>query len=83
MSERLISFDEARKYLGIAVPTLYLYARTGKIPALKVGRLWKFDKDELKNHLKKQMKSFYAKKKKTKQWELVYGKHKKSSYSRR
>lgn len=83
MSDRLLNLDEASKYLGIAKPTIYLYARTGKIPALKVGYLWKFDKDDLKNHLKKQMKSYYAKRKnKTKEWELVYGKHKKGTRSR-
>lgn len=68
MVEKLMSFNEAKEYLGIAKPTLYLYARTGRIPALKVGALWKFDKDDLKNYLKKQMKSYYAKRKhKTKQ----------------
>jgi len=63
MAERLMSFEEARTYLGIARPTLYLYARTGRIPGLKVGTLWKFDKDDLKSYLKRQMKSYYAKRK--------------------
>lgn len=78
-----MSFEEARRYLGIARPTLYLYARTGKIPGFKIGRLWKFDKDDLKSYLKKQMKLYYAKRNKTKEWELIYGKRRGGSHSRR
>ena len=72
MMERLLTLEEACKYLCIAKTTLYLYARTGKIPAVKIGYLWRFDKDDLKNCLKKQTQAYYAKKKnKTKEWEVV------------
>ncbi len=72
MAEKLLTLDEACKYLNIARPTLYLYARTGKIPAIKVGYLWRFDRGDLKGYLKKQMRSYYAKKRnKTKEWERV------------
>lgn len=60
MSEKLLTLEEASKYLGIAKGTLYLYARSGRVPAIKVGYLWRFDKDDLKRYLEKQMKSYYA-----------------------
>jgi len=43
----LISFKEAANYLGIKRSTLYKYTSSRKIPHVKVGRLVKFQREDL------------------------------------
>lgn len=43
----VLDLDGACEFLKIAKPTLYKYARTGAIPAFKVGRIWRFHKASL------------------------------------
>lgn len=43
----IMSVDEAYKFLRISKPTLYRYVQRGEIPAFKVGRSWKFHKENL------------------------------------
>lgn len=62
MSDKLMTIKETCDYLNIAKPTLYLHARAGKIPAVKVGKKWRFDKKEIKDFLKKQRRSYLKKK---------------------
>ena len=47
VEQRYLSLDDAAKYLGLSVKTLYKWAEKGEIPAYKVGRLWRFDRPEL------------------------------------
>jgi DNA repair protein RadD len=42
-----LTIDEAAKYLVLGKTLLYDLARTDKIPASKVGKQWRFDKDAL------------------------------------
>lgn len=39
-------------FLKIAKPTLYKYIRAGRIPAFKVGRIWRFHKESLDDWVK-------------------------------
>ena len=43
MSE-LMSAKEVADYFSIPENTIYKFAAQGKIPALRVGRVWRFDK---------------------------------------
>ena len=43
MSE-LMSAKEVAEYFSIPQMTIYKYAAQGKIPALRVGRVWRFDR---------------------------------------
>ena len=40
--EPLLSLREAADLLGVHWKTLELFARTGKVPAAKIGRRWRF-----------------------------------------
>jgi len=47
MNERWLSVSEIASYLGIKQDTIYKWIALKKIPAHKVGRLWKFSKKEV------------------------------------
>ena len=47
MTERLMVFEEARKYLSISRATLYNLIKAKKIPAVKLGGQWRFRKERL------------------------------------
>ncbi len=45
--KEIFSIEEAEEYLGIKKRTLYKLAKTGKIPAIKIGGQWRFSKYRL------------------------------------
>lgn len=47
MSDKLMTVEEVAEYLRVKVPTVYEWAKEGKIPAAKVGRLWRFERDDI------------------------------------
>ena len=47
MDDRWLSVDEIAAYLGIKRDTVYKWIREKNMPAQKVGRLWKFRKEEV------------------------------------
>lgn len=47
MDDRWLSVDEIASHLGVSKDTVYRWIDTRKMPAHKVGRLWKFRKDEV------------------------------------
>jgi excisionase family DNA binding protein len=47
MEDRWLSVDEIGDYLGIKRDTVYKWISEKGMPAHKVGRLWKFKKDEV------------------------------------
>ena len=51
--ERLLSVDDICKYLGIGKDTIYKWIETKELPAYRLGRLWKFKKEEVDMWLKK------------------------------
>lgn len=61
MSEKIksdiMTLDEVRKYLKVHRSTVYRLAEEGKIPASKVGRVWRFKKESIDSWLKKQENS--------------------------
>ena len=50
----MMSVDEAAKYLNVSAFTLRSLARDKKIPGGKVGRRWRFRKEDLDEFLKDQ-----------------------------
>ena len=50
----MMSILEAAEYLGISVFSLRKLAREKRIPAGKVGRQWRFRKDDLDQFLRSQ-----------------------------
>ncbi|MCK4825768.1 helix-turn-helix domain-containing protein [bacterium] len=47
MDDRWLSVDEIASHLGVSKDTVYRWIDTRAMPAHKVGRLWKFRKDEV------------------------------------
>ena len=47
IEDRWLSVDEIAAYLGIKRDTVYVWIERRNMPAHKVGRLWKFRKDEV------------------------------------
>ena len=53
MEERWLSAEEIGAYLGIKRDTLYKCISEKAMPAHKIGRLWKFKKDEIDEWVRK------------------------------
>jgi len=47
MEDRWLSVDEIAAYLGIKRDTVYKWISEKQMPAHRMGRLWKFRKDEV------------------------------------
>lgn len=47
INDRWLSVDEICKYLGISKDTVYKWIDKHGMPAHRMGRLWKFKKDEV------------------------------------
>jgi len=47
--DRWLSVDEITVYLGVKRETIYKWLADKNMPAHKVGRLWKFRKQEVDN----------------------------------
>ena len=47
VEDRWLSVDEIANYLGIKRDTVYRWIAEKGMPAHKIGRLWKFKKDEV------------------------------------
>jgi excisionase family DNA binding protein len=45
--DRLLSVDEAADYLGVSAYTVRQWAREGKLPAIRLGRYWRFFESSL------------------------------------
>ena len=47
MEDRWLSVDEIGAYLGVKRDTFYKWISDKAMPAHKIGRLWKFKRDEV------------------------------------
>lgn len=47
MEDRWLSVEEIAQYLGISKDTVYTWIKKKEMPAHKIGRLWKFKKDQV------------------------------------
>ena len=47
MQDRWLSVDEIAEYLGVSRDTVYAWVTTKGMPGFKVGRFWKFKKEEV------------------------------------
>jgi len=50
--DRWLSLEEIALHLGVKKDTVYKWLAAKKIPAHKVGRLWKFSKPEIDTWVK-------------------------------
>ncbi|WP_449405570.1 helix-turn-helix domain-containing protein [Marinomonas maritima] len=47
MTDRWLYINEISQYLGVTSDTIYKWIEKKGLPAHKIGRLWKFKKDEV------------------------------------
>ncbi len=47
MDDRWLSVEEIATYLGVSKDTIYNWINKKKMPSHKIGRLWKFKKDQV------------------------------------
>ncbi len=47
MEDRWLSVEEISQYLGVTRDTVYKWLSEKKLPAHKIGRLWKFKKEDI------------------------------------
>ena len=47
MEDRWLSVDEIATYLGVSKDTVYTWVTTKGMPGHKVGRFWKFKKEDV------------------------------------
>jgi len=52
MDDRWLSVDEIGAHLGVKRDTVYKFINEKGMPAHKVGKLWKFKKDEVDEWVK-------------------------------
>ena len=52
MEDRWLSVDEIAEYLGVKRDTVYKWLTADRMPAHRVGRLWKFRKEEIDEWVK-------------------------------
>lgn len=45
--EKLLTISEVAGYLRLSKITVYKMTRKGKIPASKIGRQWRYDKNDI------------------------------------
>ena len=50
----ILTVEELHGYLKIPKPTLYVLAQNGRIPAAKVGKHWRFRRNDIDEWLKAQ-----------------------------
>jgi excisionase family DNA binding protein len=51
---KLLNTKELAEYLKLTEVTIYKYAKEGKIPGVKVGSRWRFDKDRIDELLRRE-----------------------------
>lgn len=54
MGDKLLTIEETAKYLDIHPGTLYRWAQRKRIPAAKMGKVWRFKREKLDEWIDKQ-----------------------------
>jgi len=54
MQSPLLNLEELAEYIGVSNTTVYRYIKQKKIPAIKIGHLWKFRKESIDTWLREQ-----------------------------
>jgi putative molybdopterin biosynthesis protein len=53
--KQVFGIKEACEFLKIGKPTLYKHVRSGDIPAFKIGRVLRFDKESLEKWIEQKV----------------------------
>lgn len=50
----MLDVEKAAEFLGVSTETIRILARNKRIPAAKIGRLWRFNEEDLINFVRSQ-----------------------------
>lgn len=53
--EEILTLEEVADYLKVTPRTIYTLAREGKLPAFKLGGVWRFRRSELQSWIDKKL----------------------------
>lgn len=53
MADKLLNIRQAAKYLNVHPMTLYRWVTKKKIPAAKIGKIWRFKQEKLSEWIDK------------------------------
>jgi len=67
MSESLMTLQQASEFLQIDADTLRALTRRGRVPAMKIGRQWRFDPELLREWVREHSLSHVSREKAGKQ----------------
>jgi excisionase family DNA binding protein len=56
-NKKIMTAEQVAGYLGLHRETVYLYAKTGKLPAFKIGYSWRFKRDSIDSWVEEQEKN--------------------------
>ncbi|NLG50079.1 MAG: helix-turn-helix domain-containing protein [Chloroflexi bacterium] len=54
--DTLLNVKQVAEYLQLKESTIYSWAQDGKIPAIKIGRTWRFRRSDLDGWLERHLK---------------------------
>ncbi|MCD6520513.1 MAG: helix-turn-helix domain-containing protein [Anaerolineae bacterium] len=54
--DTLLNVKQVAQYLQLKESTIYSWAQDGKIPAIKIGRTWRFRRSDLNAWLERHLK---------------------------
>jgi len=57
-TDKWLTLDELTEYLKLSKSHLYRMTQNGDIPASKIGRQWRFDRDEIDDWMKSKKPDF-------------------------
>ena len=49
MNSEVLTVQEVANYLRIDIRTVYRLAKRGEIPCIKIGRQWRFNREDIKD----------------------------------
>jgi excisionase family DNA binding protein len=52
IQQRYLSVRQAAVYMGLSEKALYAWVEKGRMPAHKLGRIWRFDRQELDDFIR-------------------------------
>jgi PTS system nitrogen regulatory IIA component len=55
--EEYLTAKQVAEYLQVKPLTIYQWAREDKIPAIKIGRIWRFKKEAIDTYLEEQLRN--------------------------
>ena len=54
--EKLLNVKQVAEYLQLKESTIYSWAQDSKIPAIKIGRTWRFRREDLDSWLERHLR---------------------------